>query len=261
MIKKLFTFLLLGVGWLVGYGMRPVEAQWSYVANAMPPLSTDGTNIILASGQLLLPDGAASAPAWAFTNATTTGMMLAGSDMSLVVAGAKKINFGAANVRLTIAGTASTAAFSPAGNDANTGFFEIAEDHMGIIAGGALVVTVENTNAAGVGANLLTVSSILGAMDSSGDIVNMLLIDANGTPNHSDGNVFGANFDLQAADAQSIEAMIHGNDTWDYFIDADTALGTPSWTTNADKDGETAVGTIKVWINGTLYHIQLYADS
>ncbi|MBE7466748.1 MAG: hypothetical protein HS116_25035 [Planctomycetes bacterium] len=37
-------------------------------------------------------------------------------------------------------------------------------------------------------------------------------------------------------------------------------LGTHKATTNSDKTGNTKSGTIKVNINGTIYHIQLYAD-
>ena len=40
----------------------------------------------------------------------------------------------------------------------------------------------------------------------------------------------------------------------------DAALGTHKATTNTDKSGGTASGTLKVDVNGTLYHIQLYAD-
>lgn len=41
----------------------------------------------------------------------------------------------------------------------------------------------------------------------------------------------------------------------------DAALGTHKATTNADKTGNANSGTIKVNVNGTIYHIQLYADS
>ena len=40
----------------------------------------------------------------------------------------------------------------------------------------------------------------------------------------------------------------------------DAALGTHKATTNTDKSSGTASGTLKVDVNGTLYHIQLYAD-
>lgn len=40
----------------------------------------------------------------------------------------------------------------------------------------------------------------------------------------------------------------------------DAALGTHKATTNVDKSGNSADGTIKVNVNGTIHHIQLYAD-
>ena len=41
----------------------------------------------------------------------------------------------------------------------------------------------------------------------------------------------------------------------------DAALGTHKATTSTDKSSGTASGTLKVDVNGTLYHIQLYAES
>ena len=39
----------------------------------------------------------------------------------------------------------------------------------------------------------------------------------------------------------------------------DAALGTHKATTNADKTANAKPGTLKVDVNGTIYHIQLYA--
>ena len=53
-----------------------------------------------------------------------------------------------------------------------------------------------------------------------------------------------------------------GSQGWDGLIKFDAALGTHSMTTNSDKTGSTKSGTIKVrGTDGTLYHIQLYADA
>jgi hypothetical protein len=53
-----------------------------------------------------------------------------------------------------------------------------------------------------------------------------------------------------------------GSQGWDGLIKFPAALGTHSMTTNSDKTGSTKSGTIKVrGSDGTLYHIQLYADS
>lgn len=52
-----------------------------------------------------------------------------------------------------------------------------------------------------------------------------------------------------------------GSQGWDGLLEFTEALGTHSMTTNADKTGNGKSGTVKVYANGTLYHIQLYADS
>ena len=52
-----------------------------------------------------------------------------------------------------------------------------------------------------------------------------------------------------------------GSQGWDGMIKFDAALGTHSMTTNADKTGGAKPGTIKCLLSdGTLVHIQLYAD-
>ena len=51
-----------------------------------------------------------------------------------------------------------------------------------------------------------------------------------------------------------------GNKAWDGLVRGAEALGTHSMTTASDKTGSAKSGTIKVNFNGTLYHIQLYAD-
>lgn len=51
-----------------------------------------------------------------------------------------------------------------------------------------------------------------------------------------------------------------GSQGWDGLVSLDEALGTHSMTTNSDKTGNAKSGTIKVVVNGTTYHIQLYAD-
>jgi hypothetical protein len=119
------------------------------------------------------------------------------------------------------------------------------------------------TNAAGASANIYEFDiDALGAMNSADDIVNILKIDI-ANPDHSNGNLNIIEIDAFTGDAQATESIFALGDGPDYFvIDPDgVALGTLTWTTNADKSANTASGTIKVWINGALYHIQLYADS
>lgn len=53
-----------------------------------------------------------------------------------------------------------------------------------------------------------------------------------------------------------------GSQGWDGLIKFDAALGTHSMTTNTDKTGNAKSGTIKViGSDGTVYHIQLYANA
>lgn len=52
-----------------------------------------------------------------------------------------------------------------------------------------------------------------------------------------------------------------GSKSWDASFLFTEALGTHSMTTSSDKTANAKSGTIKVVANGTLYHIQLYADS
>lgn len=52
-----------------------------------------------------------------------------------------------------------------------------------------------------------------------------------------------------------------GSQGWDGLLEFTEALGTHSMTTNTDKTGNAKSGTIKVYANGTLYHIQLYANA
>lgn len=53
-----------------------------------------------------------------------------------------------------------------------------------------------------------------------------------------------------------------GTKAWDGLLQLSAALGTQSGTTNADKTGNSKVGTLKVLTSaGTTVHIQLYADS
>jgi len=111
--------------------------------------------------------------------------------------------------------------------------------------------------------NMYQIAATLSAQDGS-DINRGIYIDLiNGAHTGSGNFVNLFEFDAFTGDADSTENIFALGDGPDYFIyDMDSvALGTLTWTTNSDKDANTAAGTIKVWINGALYHIQLYADS
>lgn len=66
---------------------------------------------------------------------------------------------------------------------------------------------------------------------------------------------------ITSPDADATHSILGAQGGWDYLIWNDAALGTDAWTTATDKTANAKSGTLKVEINGTLYHIQLYADS
>ena len=81
------------------------------------------------------------------------------------------------------------------------------------------------------------------------------------------GNIVGLRARLESAINPTGHAVLllpvdnEGAQDWDGLIKFDAALGTHGMTTNSDKTGNAKSGTIKVIGNdGTVYHIQLYAD-
>lgn len=76
----------------------------------------------------------------------------------------------------------------------------------------------------------------------------------------SQNTVFNPVF-LDVNDPTLVPGMFSSISVTNYFFVAfDAALGTHKMTTNADKTGNAKVGTIKVNANGTLVHLQLYAN-
>jgi hypothetical protein len=117
--------------------------------------------------------------------------------------------------------------------------------------------------AAGASEDIVDWSVTLPAMDGS-DTISVLYIDTTNADHTGSGNNLNAlAVDAITGDDQADENLFFLGDGFDYFIndEVDTALGTLTWTTNADKTGNGKSGTLKVFINNTLYHIQLYADS
>jgi hypothetical protein len=66
---------------------------------------------------------------------------------------------------------------------------------------------------------------------------------------------------ITSPDGDSTHSLLGGEGGWDYLIWNNAALGTDAWTTALDKTANAKSGTLRVEINGTLYHIQLYAYS
>jgi hypothetical protein len=97
-----------------------------------------------------------------------------------------------------------------------------------------------------------------------GDDTHGVYVDiANGNHTGVGNRVSALRVDGIVGDAQADEVLLTLGDGFDYLIDdeTNTALGTLTWTTNADKTANAKSGTLKVFVDGTLYHIQLYADS
>jgi hypothetical protein len=238
-VTSLLTILLtlgLGVG-LFTFFEEDAEAQWGYVARAMPPLSTDGTNITLASGQLLLPNGAVGTPSLSFTNGTTDGIYHSGTDMFFAMNGA-------AVFRQT-----DTYMYVGTGigwtGDTDSVLYRIGADNIGLNVGGALVMDWENTNAAGAGADLVTISSTLGAMDSADDVVRGLWVDLVNA-NHTNGSFYGIAIDDMTPDANANEYAIYIETTWDIDLVGQTELNLAATagggTVNLDLENSNAAG-------------------
>ena len=105
-----------------------------------------------------------------------------------------------------------------------------------------------------------TTVQVMDGSDSEAFIEFAGFTDANHTSTGND--FFGLHvLTITSPDADATHSVIGAQGGYDYFIHNDAALGTDAWTTASDKSANTASGTIKVEINGTLYHIQLYADS
>jgi hypothetical protein len=106
------------------------------------------------------------------------------------------------------------------------------------------------------------VAPTFAANDNASDIRSALFLDVT-IPDGSAGIVSALTVDDTTGDANTEDTLFLLGDGYDYLINdfTNTALGTLTWTTANDKTGNAKSGTFKVWINGTLYHIQLYADS
>ena len=105
-----------------------------------------------------------------------------------------------------------------------------------------------------------------GAANNTGDIRGLnVYIGALGTGTIS-GDIVGMRLRLEAAKTLTGDAValdIDDNEAaldWTHLLKLGAALGTHGMTTSSDKSGQTASGTLKVKVGGTLYHIQLYAD-
>jgi hypothetical protein len=175
----------------------------------------------VTAGVLMLPDGTFGAPSLTFTSDPNTGIYSFGADSIGFTTGGALRGAVSSSGRLNwvTTGTAVGPAFTT-GNDPNTGLWNPAADQMAVAAGGATVLTVAATNAAGAGADLVTISSTLGIMDDAADVVRGLNV-ALTNVNHTGGNVYGIDIPTLAgtgADAQAAEYALNFGTGWDYDI-------------------------------------------
>lgn len=230
MFKKLavFTVTLVALGWLTS-GYMPVEGQNLAPGERANGITYDGTNVTVSSGQLLLPDGAVGAPSMSFTSDPNTGMYNFGAEQIGFAAN------GAIAMRVTNAlvqmynpvraanGTASAPAYTWS-TETDVGLYRIGADNIGMALGGALVMDWEDTNAAGAGADLVTISSTLGIMDGS-DTVDGLKIALTNANHTGTGNAVNA-FEVSAitGDAQATEIAAKLGAGFDIGIDVANSI-------------------------------------
>lgn len=127
---------------------------------------------------------------------------------------------------------------------------------------GGMFVELEH-NGFGIARGKIEFQSAWTASNGS-DNLSFLRIDAFTDPNHTGAsnstNIIHAGA-ITSPDVDSQHNVLNIGDGWEFMINGDDALGTSDWSTATDKSANTAAGTIRVEINGTLYHIQLYTDS
>jgi hypothetical protein len=162
---------------------------------------------------LLLPDGVVGAPSLSFSSDAAMGFMTAAANnMYFVDGGAFLFQIHAGGVR-TVNGSAAAPSYSFTGEQ-DSGHYWIGANNIGMSVGGALVMDWENTNVAGAGADLVTISSTLAIMDGGPDIVDGLLIDLTNAV-HTGGNVYGIRFDDITGAALANEFALEFEQGWD----------------------------------------------
>jgi hypothetical protein len=203
-----------------------VASQIGYQTNAATIVVTDN---------LSLPDGAAATPALRFTSDPDTGLYYTTTGINFAVGSTRSL-FVTNTYAKTVAGSAAAPSWSfiP---DGDTGMYSIGADNLGFSVGAALVLDLENTNAAGAGADLATISSTLGIMDGSdtvqGLVISLTNVDHTGSSNVVNGITIGN----ITGDAEATESAISIGTGWDAgILSFDGAVATPSYTFNGDPD-------------------------
>lgn len=126
---------------------------------------------------------------------------------------------------------------------------------------GGMFIELEH-NGFGVARGKIEFQSAWTASNGSDNLA-FLQIDGFTDPNHTgvsnSTNVINVG-DITTPDIDSVHNIFRIGDGWEFLVNGVDALGS-DWTTATDKSANTAAGTIRVEIGGTLFHIQLYADS
>ena len=161
-------------------------------ANAQIGIGRTASELTL-SGQLSISDGTESDPSIVLTSdddGTGTGIFRGGANaLSITNNGVEAHQFTGSQHRGPN-GSASLPGQSFL-SDTDVGGYRITTNNMCFSIGGALVLDLENTNAAGGSANLATISSTLGIMDGS-DTVNGLSIELTSVDHTGVGNLISA---------------------------------------------------------------------
>lgn len=114
-------------------------------------------------------------------------------------------------------GTAALPSFSFT-NDADVGLYRAGANNIGLSVGGVLVMDWEDTNAAGAGADLVTISSTLGIMDGT-DTVRGLFIDlVNAAHTGAATVVVGMDIDGIVEDVSTLEYGVRVGSGWDFSL-------------------------------------------
>ena len=194
-----------------------------------------GQMIITGSAsQLSIPAGTLADPPIVFTDdddGTGTGIYLSAADvLSIAANGIEHFTFsGSGGVNFSrvllwsVDGTTSLPGFAFIAQ-ANSGMYRIGASNVGFTVDSALVFDLEDTNSAGAGANLATVSSTLGIMDGT-DTVNGFSVEITSVNHTGVGNVLtGITVPAITGDAQAQETALLLESGYDVGIASVSAI-------------------------------------
>ena len=188
------------------------------------------------SGQLSIADGTVSDPSIVFTSdddGTGTGIYREGANLiAFANNGVNTLVVLSTGLRVNPQGTAGAPSVHNT-PDTNSGMYWPGADNLGFTVGGALVLDLENTNAAGASANLATISSTLGIFNGS-DTVNGLSLEVTNVNHTGTGNT--VNLITLAAITGDANSNLNG-----------ISIGALTGTTGAASEAEVAINIANGW--------------